>query len=207
MDKFKELTTGAKLVLGAAVVLFIVSWFNWFEIEGFGGENMWNGIGVLAGLLLIALVVWQGLRLANIELEIGVTPSMITAALAILTLVFVFIRFIDKPGGDLAAEVIDRTVWAWLGLALAIVLVIGSWMNMQATGESLADIRATLSKATGRGASDATTTTAAGTTVATTTAAAGTAEAETAEATEATEEDAAAAADDAGEGEEPPKSP
>jgi hypothetical protein len=202
MDKFKELTTGAKLVLGAAVVLFIVSWFNWFEVEGFGGENMWNGIGVLAGLLLIALVVWQGLRLANIELEIGVTPSMITAGLAILTLVFVFIRFIDKPGGDLAAEVIDRTVWAWLGLALAIVLVIGSWMNMQATGESLADIRATLSKASGRGASDATTATAAGTTAATTTAAAETTRAETAE---ATDEDAAAAADDAGEGEEPPR--
>ena len=54
----------------------------------------------IAGLLLIALIVWQGLRLANIELEIGVTPSMITAALAVLTLVFVFIRWIDKPGGD-----------------------------------------------------------------------------------------------------------
>ena len=42
---------------------------------------MWNGIGVLAGLLLIALIVWQAIRLANINVEIGVTPSMITAAL------------------------------------------------------------------------------------------------------------------------------
>ena len=30
-------------------------------------------IGFLAGILLVALIVWQGIRLANIELEIGVT--------------------------------------------------------------------------------------------------------------------------------------
>ena len=100
MDKFNELTTGAKMVLGAAIVLLIVSFFNWFEVDGFGGESMWHGIGFLAGLLLLALIVWQALRIANINLEVGVTSSMITAALAILTLLFVFIRFIDKPGGS-----------------------------------------------------------------------------------------------------------
>ena len=47
------------------------------------------------GLLAIALIVWQALRLANIELEIGVTPAMITAALAALMLIFTFIRWID----------------------------------------------------------------------------------------------------------------
>ena len=84
---------------------------------------MWNGIGVLAGLLLIALIVWQALRLANIELEIGVTPAMITAALAVLTLIFVFIRWIDKPGGGLVADASTGRSGSWLGLALAIVLV------------------------------------------------------------------------------------
>ena len=38
------------------------------------GESMWHGIGFLAGILLVALIVWQGIRLANIEFEIGVTP-------------------------------------------------------------------------------------------------------------------------------------
>lgn len=146
MDKFKELTTGAKLVLGAAVLLFVFSWFAWFDIEGdvtgVASVNMWNGIGVLAGLLLIALIVWQGLRLANINLEIGVTPAMITAALAVLTLIFVFIRWLDKPGGGIVADAYDRTFWSWLGLALAIVLVVGAFLNMQAAGEGIADIRA-----------------------------------------------------------------
>ena len=156
MDKFNELTTGAKMVLGAAIVLLIVSFFNWFEVEDFGGESMWHGVGFLAGLLLLALIVWQALRIANINLEVGVTSSMITAALAILTLLFVFIRFIDKPGGSAAADVIDRTIWAWLGLALAIILVVGAWMNMQASGDSLADVRTSLSgaAASARGAVD-----------------------------------------------------
>jgi hypothetical protein len=152
MDKFKELTTGAKLVLGATIAFLIVSIFEWFELGGELGEaidelagdngvSMWNGIGWLAGLLAIALIVWQAIRLANIELEIGVTPAMITAGLAALLLIFTVIRFIDAPTG------FDRTFWAWLGLALAIVIAVGAWMNMQASGESLADIRSSLAGA------------------------------------------------------------
>ena len=148
MDKFKDLTTGAKLVLGATVLFLIVSFFNWFEYDGPGadeaeavgadlGVSMWNGIGWIAGLLAIALIVWQALRLANLELEIGVTPAMITAALAVLMLIFTFIRWIDKPGGDL----VGRTFWAWLGLAFAIIVVVGAWMNMRAAGEGLTDVR------------------------------------------------------------------
>ena len=157
MDKFKELTTGAKLVLGAAVLLFVFSWLKWFEVDEVGfEENMWNGIGVLAGLLLIALIVWQGLRLANINLEIGVTPAMITAALAVLTLIFVFIRWIDKPGGGIVAEAYSRTIWSWIGLALAIILVVGAFLNMQAAGEGIAEIRAAAAGAASaaRGAAD-----------------------------------------------------
>ena len=47
------------------------------EIEAVGadtGVTMWHGVGWIAGLLAIALIVWQAIRLANIELEIGVTP-------------------------------------------------------------------------------------------------------------------------------------
>jgi hypothetical protein len=147
MDKFKELTTGAKLVLGATIAFLIVSLFSWYsysgpgadELEAIGadtGLSMWHGVGWIAGLLAIALLVWQAIRLANIEVEIGVTPSMITAALAVLMLLFTVIRVLD--GYELA----DRTIWLWLGLLLAIVTAVGAWMNMQASGEGIADIRA-----------------------------------------------------------------
>jgi hypothetical protein len=150
MDKFKELNTGAKLVLGATIAFLIVSFFNWYEADlgGLGdvvgvdaGVSMWNGVGVIAGLVAIVLLVWQAIRLANINLEVGVTPAMITAALAALLLLFTVIRVLD------GYEFADRTIWLWLGLVLAIVIAVGAWMNMQASGESFADVRASVAGA------------------------------------------------------------
>ena len=77
------------------------------------------GVGWIAGLLAIALIVWQAIRLANIQFEIGVTPSMVTAALAVLMLIFTVIRSIDKPGNG---DFVGRTFWAWLCLVLAVVV-------------------------------------------------------------------------------------
>ena len=133
MDKLNELSHGAKIVLGAAIAFLIVSFFNWQEVDlgpiGEAGVSMWDGIGWLAGLLAIALIVWQAVRLAKINMEIGVTPAMVTAALALLLLIFTFIKFlVDNE---------FRTFWAWLGLALAIVVAVGAWLNMQAAGESV----------------------------------------------------------------------
>jgi hypothetical protein len=152
MDKFKELNTGAKLVLGATVAFLIVSFFEWFEIggtlgdaaEAFGadnGINMWHGVGVIAGLVAIVLLVWQAIRLANINFEVGVTPSMITAALAALLLLFTLLRVLFGYSG------FDRTIWLWLGLLLAVVIAVGAYLNMQASGESFADIRASMAGA------------------------------------------------------------
>jgi len=149
MDKLSELSHGAKVVLGAAIALLIFSFFNWFEVKNTSyGESMWHGIGFLAGLLVIVLIVWQAIRLANINIEIGVTPSMITAALAVLLLIFTFIRFIAKPGGGFADAFVDRTIWAWIGLVLAIVICVGAWMNMRAAGEGLGDVKTKLSTMT-----------------------------------------------------------
>jgi len=159
MDRFKELNTGAKLVLGATVLFLIVSFFNWYEADLGGlddvvgvdaGVSMWNGVGVIAGLVAIVLLVWQAIRLANIDFEVGVTPSMITAALAALLLLFTVIRVLD------GYEFADRTIWLWIGLLLAVVIAVGAWMNMQASGESFADIRASVAGAASaaRGAGD-----------------------------------------------------
>ncbi len=145
-----KLTHGAKVILIAGIVFLVTSFFHWFEITDTSfGENMWHGIGFLAGLLLIALVVWQAIRLANIDLEIGVTPSMISAALAVLLVLFTFIRFISKPGGGIADSIVDRTIWAWIGLILSIVIAVGAWLNMKALGEGLEDVRDKVQSLTG----------------------------------------------------------
>jgi hypothetical protein len=147
MDTFNKLSTPAKLVLGATVLFLIVSFFDWFSVEDLGGVSMWEGIGTIAGLLAIALLVWEGLRLANVDIKLPISHAMVSTLLALLVLLFAFIRFIDKPGGDLVSDAFDRTIWAWLGLLFAIVMVVGAVMQMQAGGESLADMRRTMSSA------------------------------------------------------------
>jgi hypothetical protein len=137
MDKLAELTHGAKVVLGAAILFLILSFFNWQEVDlgafGEAGVSMWHGVGWIAGLLAIAIIVWQAIRLANINLEIGIGPAMVTAFLAVLLLLFTVIKFF--------ADSEFRTWAAWVGLILAIVIAGGAWMNMQATGESISDLQ------------------------------------------------------------------
>ena len=88
MDKLAEINHGAKVVLGASILFLIISFFNWQEVDlgafGEAGVSMWNGVGWIAGLLAIAIIVWQAIRLSNINLEIGVGPAMVTAFLAVL---------------------------------------------------------------------------------------------------------------------------
>ncbi len=137
MDKLAEINHGAKVVLGASILFLIISFFNWQEVDlgAFGevGVSMWNGVGWIAGLLAIAIIVWQAIRLSNLNLEIGVGPAMVTAFLALLLLLFTVIKFFAD------SEV--RTWAAWVGLILAIAVAGGAWANMKLTGESIADLQ------------------------------------------------------------------
>ena len=143
MDKLRTLSKGAQITLGAAGLLFIDSFFSWYTVKHTSyGENMWHGLGFLAGLLVIAILVWIGLRVAGVNVELGgISNSMITAGLAVLLLLFVIIRVLSKPGGGFADSFVSRTIWTWIGLLLAIAVVAGAWMSMQAAGESLSDVR------------------------------------------------------------------
>jgi hypothetical protein len=137
-----KLTHGAKLVLGGTILFLIVSIFHWQSVDtGIGsfGVNMWHGWGVLAGLIAIAIIVWEGLRLANMKIEIGLTPAMVTAALAILLLVFTVLKFLISNE--------FRTFWAWLGLLLAILVAVGAWVNMKQLGESVSEMGASMKTA------------------------------------------------------------
>jgi len=137
MDKLAELNNGAKVVLATAIAFLIISFFNWQEVDlgafGEAGVSMWNGVGWIAGLLAIALIVWQAIRLTNFNLEIGVGPAMVTAFLAVLLLLFTVIKFF--------ADSEFRTWAAWVGLIFAIIICIGAWMNMKATGENFTDLQ------------------------------------------------------------------
>lgn len=145
-----KLNTGIKLVLGASIAFLVVSIFNWQEIDigvVSAGVSMWHGWGVLAGLLAIAIIVWEGLRLANMKIEFGLTPAMVTAGLAILLLLATVLKFlVDNE---------FRTFWAWLGLLLAIAVAVGAFLNMKEAGDSFSEMGASMKTAAGSAAAAA----------------------------------------------------
>ena len=161
MDKLRTLSKGAQITLGAAGLLFIDSFFHWYTVKHTSyGENMWHGLGFLAGLLVLAILVWIGLRVAGINIALGgISNSMVTAGLSVLLLLFVVIRVLSKPGGGFADSFVSRTIWTWLGLLLAIAVVVGAWMSMKEAGESLSDVRDKVSSIASSAASSSSTAT------------------------------------------------
>lgn len=150
-----KISHGIKVVLGGSIAFLIVSIFNWQEVEFAGiasaGVSMWHGWGVLAGILAIAIVVWEGLRLANVKLEIGLTPAMVTAALSVLLVVFTVLKFLVSNE--------FRTFWAFIGVLLAIFVAVGAFMNMKELGHSLEDMGNEMKAAAGSAAAAAKTAT------------------------------------------------
>ncbi len=131
-----KLTLGSKLVLGLGVVMLIDSFLHWQQVS-LGpisvGVSMWHGLGVLVGLLLLAILVWEGAQVAGIKIAIGpLSSSMVTSALAALLVLFTLIKVLSN---DYVA------VWAWIGLVLAAGIAVGAWLRMQSGGESLSDLK------------------------------------------------------------------
>lgn len=145
-----KLTLGSKLVLGLGVVMLIDSFLHWQQVS-LGpisvGVSMWHGLGVLVGLLLLAILVSEGAQVAGIKIAIGpLSSSMVTSALAALLVLFTLIKVLSN---DYVA------VWAWIGLVLAAGIAVGAWLRMQSAGESLSDLKNSFTAATSSAAAAA----------------------------------------------------
>lgn len=142
METFNKLSTAGKVVLGGTIAFLIVSIFNWQEVDvGVAevGRSMWAGWGTLAGILAIAILAWEALRLANVNVNLPISAAMATAIVAILLALATILKvLVDNE---------FRTFWAWLGLLLALVIAAASFMRMQEGGESFADMRSSVTSA------------------------------------------------------------
>lgn len=127
-----------KIILGAAVVLLINSFLPWISIDfgpfGSATANGWHGIGVIAWLFVIAVLVLEGTRLA------GVLPlsesradlaSLASSVVAILFgLIFVIIRLVDGFLG----------FGFFIGLVALIVLGFGAF-SLYRTSTAMAELK------------------------------------------------------------------
>ena len=137
-----KLAIGSKVVLGLGVLLLVDSFLHWQEVS-FGpvsaGVSMWHGWGVFVGLVLLAILAWEAAQLAGIKIALGaLSPSMVTAGLSALLVLFTLIKVLTN---DYVAS------WAWIGLVLSAGVAAGAWMNMKAAGESLSDLKSSVTAA------------------------------------------------------------
>lgn len=133
----KALSTGTKIIAVAGLLLLIDTFLAWQEVSvevsgvevASASQNAWNGFwGVVMGLVLIALLAWVGLQIANVDINLNVPEATITAALAGVVFLFALLKnLID-----------DYSAWAsYVGVVLAALVAIGGWMRMQ-EGETVA---------------------------------------------------------------------
>lgn len=133
MDRLTRLSRETQAVLAASVLYLIISFLDWQQVS-FSivtvGRSEWHGVGVVAGLLVIALLIWEAVRLLEVKLDLGgVTPGLVSVGLALLLLLFTLITFISHSTA--------RHWPAWIGLLLSIVVAGAAVVRARAEGVEL----------------------------------------------------------------------
>ena len=125
-----RLSTGSKILLATGVLLFIDLFLPWqrecVDLGAFGGGcaslNGFNGLGILVALLVIALLVWEGLLIAGVNINMGTTsPALISAILGAATALFTIILLLTRLS--------SISFGAWIGLILGLVLAYGAYVR------------------------------------------------------------------------------
>ena len=136
MDRFNALERGVQLMLIGGVLLLIDLFLPW---QDFGNEfsdaagvdasfSGWRGFGgVLVGLLTIVLLAWVIVRLASVDIPLPTSTAMTAAIIGTLILIFTIIKLLTILGDE-------ATIWAWVGLALAIVIAVGAFKAVNEAG-------------------------------------------------------------------------
>jgi hypothetical protein len=149
MDRFNALGRGMQLMLVGAVLLLIDLFLPWQDVEDIVSFSGWRGIGAILGIVTIIAIAWGGARLAAVDLPLPVSAALTTAFLSALVLIFGIIKILTILGDY-------TTIWAWIGLILAIVVGVGGWLAVQEAG-GIETMRSEVSTIGSSGTSTATT--------------------------------------------------
>lgn len=118
-----KMSTPSKIILGGGILFLIASFLSWQE-----GASMWSGsgafFGVIAGILMVVLIAWEGLMLAGTKLDVGMPASQLSAYLGFGVVGFTVLTFIF-------ALTESPSFGAFIGFVLALVVGYGAWMRFQ----------------------------------------------------------------------------
>src|SRR4029453_15451543 len=134
MDRLKALGRGPQLMFIASVLLLIISFFNWQEVDfdlgplgsGSAGVSMWDDLGgILIGVLTIVLIARIVARMAAVDVPIPLSFATTSFVLAVLIAVLAVVKNLTD----------DYSTWAsYGGVVLAIFVAVGGWLEVQDAG-------------------------------------------------------------------------
>jgi hypothetical protein len=128
MDMLKKLSLNAQLVLLGSILYVIVSFLNWQSVAGITATE-WNGVGTIAGLIVLILLAWELARGFDLKVTIGgLAPGLVSVVLAEVLLLFTLIKFLN---------ISYRAYGAWLGLVLAIGIGVVAFLRAKEEGVEL----------------------------------------------------------------------
>jgi hypothetical protein len=148
MDKsggfdMSKLSMAGKILLGAGILLLIDSFLQWqrfcFDFGGVaglgsacGGVNAWSGsgsfFGLLMGLCVIVLLVWEGMQVAGAggNIKLPISASKASAYVGFGVVVFGILKLILVLVSD-----VKPSLFGWVGLILILAVGYGAWMRFQ----------------------------------------------------------------------------
>jgi hypothetical protein len=136
-----RLSTATKVITGAAIVLFIIMFFDWgtFDPPGPGsfGQNGWHGfLGVVLGILLIALIAWQVVKILGVKLpELPATDRQIELGVIAGVVVFGVLKVLTTSDVSVSGVSAGDRVW-WVQILALILLAAIAWGGWQRMSEA-----------------------------------------------------------------------
>ena len=134
MDRLKALGRGTQLMFIASVLLLIISFFNWQEVDfdlgplgsGSAGVSMWDDIGgILIGILTIVLIARIVARMSAVDVPIPLSFATTSFVLGVLIAVLAVVKNVTD----------NYSTWAsYVGVVLAILVAVGAWLEVQDAG-------------------------------------------------------------------------
>lgn len=135
-----NMSMASKIVLGGGILLLIDSFLQWqrvcFDFGGIGGGcaglNAWSGsgsfVGLLMGLCVIVLLIWEGMQAAGMagNIKLPISASKASAYVGFGVVGFGILKLILV----LTSEV-KPSLFGWLGLILILAVGYGAWMRFQ----------------------------------------------------------------------------
>ena len=134
MERLQALGRGTQLMFVASVLLLIISFLNWQEVEfdlgplgeGSAGVSAWdNFLGIVMGILTIVLIARIVARMAAVDVPIPVSFAMTSVVLGLIIAICAILKNLTDD---------YSTFWSYIGVGLAVLIAIGAWLEVQDAG-------------------------------------------------------------------------